>query len=87
MPNSASAKKRVRQDQVRTTRNKERRSRMRSTARVLREAVAAGDKTAADAALVDAYKAIDKAAKQHVIHANAAANKKSNLARLVTTLK
>ena len=86
MPNTASAKKRIRQDNVRTLRNKERRSRMRSTARSVREAVEAGDKAAAQAALVDAYKAIDKAAKHNVIHANAAGNKKSNLSRLVGSL-
>lgn len=86
MPNNASTKKRVRQDEVRTLRNKDRRSRMRSTARAVREAVAEGNAQAAQAALVEAYRAIDKAAKQHVIHANAAGNKKSNLARLVGTL-
>ena len=86
MPNSASAKKRIRQDAGRALRNKDRRSRMRSTARAIREAVEAGDKAKAQAALVDAYKAIDKAAKHNIIHANAAGNKKSNLARLVGSL-
>lgn len=83
MPNTASAKKQIRQDQGRAARNKERRSRLRSTARTLREAVEAGDKSNLDTLLVACYRAIDKAAKHNVLHANTAANKKSNLARLV----
>jgi len=86
MPNSVSAKKRVRQDADRTVRNKERRSRVRSTTRRLREAVEAGDKATAQATLIEAYQAIDKASKHNVMHDNAAANKKSNLTRLVRTL-
>ena len=86
MPNSPSAKKQIRQDVGRTFRNKERRSRMRGTTRLLREAVAEGDKATAQTMLVTCYRAIDKAAKHNIIHANAAANKKSNLARLVGSL-
>ena len=47
---------------------------------------ASAKKRIRQAALVDAYQAIDKAAKHNVIHANAAGNKKSNLARLVGNL-
>lgn len=86
MPNTASARKRVRQTSARTLRNKMRRSSMRSCVRKVREAVAAGDKSQAQQLLKAAYKEIDKAARQNVLHANTAANKKRKLARLVEAL-
>jgi len=86
MPNTASAKKRIRQDEGRTLRNKARRSNMRTATRKVREAVAAGDKAAAQTLLQDAYKQIDKAARQHILHANTAANHKSRLTRTVNAL-
>ncbi len=86
MPNTASTKKRVRQDEVRTLRNKVRRSSMRTAVRKVREAVAAGDKAAAQTLLHDAYKQIDKAARSHILHANNAANQKSRLTKTVNAL-
>ncbi len=86
MPNTVSSKKRVRQTQSRTLRNKVRRSSMRSWIRKLREAVEAGDKTASQAALVQCYKHIDKAAAKHIVHANKAANQKRKLTALVNKL-
>lgn len=86
MPNTASTKKRVRQTETRTLRNKNRRSNMRSAIRKVREAVEAGDKAAAQNLLQDAYKQIDKAARQHIVHAKNAANRKSRLTRSVNAL-
>ena len=86
MPNTASTKKRVRQTEKRTLRNKFRRSNMRTAIRKVREAVDAGDKSAAQSLLHDAYKQIDQAARVHILHANNAANKKSRLTRTVNTL-
>ncbi|MDJ0522145.1 MAG: 30S ribosomal protein S20 [Planctomycetota bacterium] len=86
MPNTASAKKRVRQTQTRTLRNKVRKSAMRTWIRKVKEAVAAGDQGAAQAALHQAYKQIDKAAKQSIMHANKAANQKRKLAHLVNSI-
>lgn len=83
MPNTASTKKRVRQDKDRTLRNKNRRSNMRSWVRTVKEAVEAGDQAAAQAALKEAYSFIDRAARVNIIHANTAANKKRKLTRLV----
>ena len=83
MPNTASTKKRVRQDQDRTLRNKNRRSNMRGAVRKLKEAVEAGDKAAAQVCLKEAYSFIDRAARKNVIHDNTAANKKRKLTRLV----
>ena len=86
MPNTASAKKRIRQTDSRTLRNKHTRSSMRTAVRKLREAVEAGDKEAAQAHLTVAYKCIDKAGMKRVIHPNNAANKKRGLARLVNAM-
>jgi len=86
MPNTASTKKRVRQTESRTERNKYRRTNMRTAIRKVREAVEAGDKAVAQTLLHDAYKQIDKAARQHILHANNAANKKSRLTRTVNAL-
>ena len=83
MPNTASAKKRVRQTEVRTLRNKNRRSAMRTAIRKVGEAIEAGDKAQAQAQLLSAQKLIDKAAKANIIHANNAANQKAKLARRV----
>jgi small subunit ribosomal protein S20 len=86
MPNTASTKKRVRQTDARTLRNKQRRSAMRTCVRKVREAVAEGNKSEAQTLLKTAYKEIDKAAKQHILHANTAANKKRKLAKLVESI-
>lgn len=83
MPNTASAKKRVRQTEARTLRNKNRRTSMRTAIRKVGEAIEAGDQAQAQAALLAAQKLIDKAAKANIIHANKAANQKAKLARRV----
>ncbi|MDF1701210.1 MAG: 30S ribosomal protein S20 [Planctomycetota bacterium] len=86
MPNTASSKKRVRQTETRTMRNKNRRTAMRTAIRKLGEAVAAGDKAQAQTLLVEAQGLIDRAAKQNIIHENNAANQKSRLARSVNKM-
>ena len=67
-------------------RNKAVKSELRTEVRRTREAVAAGDKAAAEAALVKATKKLDKAASKGVIHANQAANRKSAIAKSVNAL-
>ncbi len=67
-------------------RNKAVKSELRTSVRRTREAVAAGDKAAAEAALVKATKKLDKAASKGVIHANQAANRKSAIAKQVAAL-
>ena len=86
MPNNASSKKRLRQDEARSFRNKERRSRMRGTMRLVREAIEAGDKSRAQSLLPLAFSSIDKAAGKNVIHANNAANKKARLSRQIARM-
>lgn len=79
MAHSRSAKKRVKQDRVRRTRNKgyKRHMKKKITSTL---SVSAGKKATA---LSEAYSAIDKAAKKGVIHKNTAARKKSRLAKKI----
>ena len=67
-------------------RNKAVKSELRTEVRRTREAVAAGDRAAAEAALVKATKKLDKAVSKGVIHENQAANRKSAIAKQVAAL-
>lgn len=78
MPNSKQAKKRMRQDDERRIANKHIRSTMRTAVKRVLEA---DSKEAAQEALPEAMKRVDKAAKINVIHDNAAARVKSRLAK------
>ena len=77
MPNTKQAKKRMKTDEVRRLANKAVKSRMRSA---MKKVLVATDTQTAEAALPEAMKRIDKAAKKHIIHENAAARYKSRLA-------
>ena len=67
-------------------RNKAVKSELRTEVRRTREAVAAGDKSAAEKSLARATKKLDKAVSKGVIHANQAANRKSAIAKQVAAL-
>ena len=67
-------------------RNKAVKSQLKTAIRATREAVVAGDKEKATAALRLAAKKIDKAASKGVIHKNQAANRKSAIAKRVASL-
>ena len=86
MPNSPQARKRLRQDAKRASRNQERRSSMRTFEKKLLAKISEGDKAAAEQLLPEVYQQLDKAAKQRVIHPNTAANHKSRLARLLARM-
>ncbi|MDQ7029334.1 MAG: 30S ribosomal protein S20 [Ardenticatenia bacterium] len=79
MPNTKSAKKRLRQSEKRRLRNRHYKGQMRSFVKRARQAIEAGDWEAAEELLRRAYKAIDKAASKGVIHKNNAARKKARL--------
>ncbi len=83
MAHSKQAKKRIRQTELHTLRNKDTGSAMRTWFKKVMAAVAAGDKAKAESILPMAMKRIDKAAKRNVIHDNAAARYKSRLARKI----
>lgn len=86
MANTPSAKKAARKMERRTAVNKDRRSRVRTFVRKVEEALAAGDKTAAEAALKSAQPELMRAAGKGVMHANTASRKVSRLAHRVKTL-
>lgn len=86
MPNTASAKKRLRQNDKRRQHNRTLRSRMRTQLRRVREAVEAGDSAKAQAEFRVAAKRLDQAASMNLIHKNAAARSKSRLSKLVKSV-
>ena len=81
MANIKSQIKRNRQTERLRQRNKSTRSALKTKIKGFTELVAAGDTAAAQEALKDASRALDKAASKGVIHKNTAANKKSRLAK------
>ncbi len=83
MANIKSQIKRNRTNEVARLRNKAVKSELKTHVRRVREAVAAGDKEAATAALRSATTKLDKAVSKGVIHLNQAANRKSALAKSV----
>jgi small subunit ribosomal protein S20 len=86
MANTSSAKKATRKIERRTAVNRVRRSRVRSFVRKVEEALAAGDKAAAETALKSAQPELMRAAGKGVVHKNTASRKVSRLARRVKAL-
>ena len=70
MANTASARKRIRQNERRTARNQARKSRMRTFIKKVEAAIAGGDKQAAADALKVAQPELQRAATKGVVHAN-----------------
>jgi len=86
MANTKSAKKAARQTVRRTTVNKARRTRLRSSVRKVEEAIASGNKEAAAAALKEAEPIIARTAQKGVVHRKTASRKVSRLAKRVRAL-
>jgi len=86
MANTKSAKKAARQTVRRTNANKARRSRMRSYARKVEEAIASGDKAAAAAALKEAEPVIARTAQKGLVHRKTASRKVSRLVKRVSAM-
>ena len=87
MANIKSQLKRIKTNEKARQRNKAVKSSLKTAIRRTREAVAAGDMEKATVAAREASKKLDKAVSKGVIHKNAAANKKSALAKTVAGLK
>jgi len=79
MPNHKSAEKRVRQNERRRDINRSNRTRVRTSVKKLRGALADGDAQDIKAALPMTMSEIDKAVQKGVLHRNAAARHKSRL--------
>lgn len=86
MPNIKSAIKRVSQSEKRRLQNASQKSALRTAVKAVETAVVNKDVENAKAALTAASKKLDKAATKGLIHKNAAANKKSRLAKRVNEL-
>lgn len=81
MANIKSAKKRIRQNEVRTLRNKIRKTMFRTAIRRFEDALAQKDFDKAESALRFAYAKLDRAAQKGAIHRNQAGRRKSRLTR------
>lgn len=79
MANIQSAKKRIRQTERRTERNRKYTAAARTHVKNVRKLIAAGDLDAAEAAANQAYKTLDKAAHKKVLHPRNAARRKGRL--------
>ena len=86
MANIKSQIKRNRTNEKARQRNKAVKSSLKTHVRKFREAAAAGDATAAQAAAREAGQALDQAASKGVIHPNQAANRKSAIDKKVAAL-
>ena len=87
MPNSESAKKRLRQNATRNARNRALKSDVRGQVRKVRSLIAAGNVEESETEFRVATKKLDKAAAKGVMHANAAARTKSRLSKAVKSIK
>ncbi len=83
MPNTPTAKKRLRQNEKLRVHNKTMRSALRTQVKKVRVAVAAGNLEEASKEFRVATKRLDQAAAKHLIHRNAAARTKSRLSQLI----
>ena len=86
MANTDQSKKRARQSEARYAVNKARRSRIRTFLRKVEEAILAGDRAIATAALKAAEPEIMRAAQKGVVHKNTASRKVSRLAHRIGAL-
>ncbi len=87
MPNSLSAKKRLRQDSKRRLRNRGIKSALRTQLSKVYAAIEAGDAETTESQFRVATKKLDKAAAGRVIHPNAAARLKSRLSKKIKAAK
>jgi small subunit ribosomal protein S20 len=87
MPNTKSAKKRLKQSEERRARNRSARTGLRSQLRKVREQVAAGSLDKAQDGLRVAARHLDQAGAKKLIHPNKASRLKSRLSKLVKKAK
>ncbi len=83
MANHFSALKRARQTETKTAQNRANKSRLRTALRDLREAIAKGDKEAAQKAYSATASVVDKGVQKGSLHKNTASRYKSRLSARV----
>lgn len=81
MPNMKSAEKRMRQNEIRRSRNRQRRSEMRTEIKKFRQLLSEQKKDEARKLLQGVYAVIDRSAQRGVIHSKTAARYKSRLTK------
>lgn len=86
MANTASARKRIRQTEVRTVRNNARKSRVRTFVKKVEVAIASGDKVAAAEALRNAQPEMQRGTTKGVLHLNTVARKISRLSKRIKAI-
>ena len=87
MANTPGARKAIRKIERRTEVNKARRSRVRTYLRKFDEAVASGDRTAAQTAFTEAQSELMRAVSKGVVHKNTGSRKVSRLAAQLKKLQ
>jgi small subunit ribosomal protein S20 len=87
MPNSPSAKKRLRQSLVRRARNRATKSELKTQVRKVREAIAEGNAEAGESEFRLLAKKFDRAAASGVIHGNTSARVKSRISAALKAVK
>jgi len=87
MPNTANAKKSLRQSAKRRLHNRTMRSALRTSIKKVRGLVAAGDLEAAEGAFRVATKKLDQSSAKNLIHRNTAARIKSRLSKVLKDAK
>ena len=86
MANTSSAKKAARQMITRTAANKSRRTRVKGEVRSVEEAIKAGDRSKAEAALKAAQPVLARSAQKGIMHKKSASRKVSRLAKRVKAM-
>lgn len=86
MANLSSSKKMVRKIERRTARNRDQKSKMRTFIRRVDEAIAGGDKVAAETALRAAQPLIARAGRKGLMHKKTASRKVSRLAKQISAI-
>ncbi|MCX8145329.1 MAG: 30S ribosomal protein S20 [Azovibrio sp.] len=86
MANSAQARKRARQATKQRAHNASLRSTLRTAIKRVRQAIAAGDKAAAQSVFQTSMAVVDRIADKKIIHKNKAARHKSRLSAQIKAL-
>jgi small subunit ribosomal protein S20 len=79
LANTASAKKRIRQTEKRTERNRHYRASARTYVKKVRRLIAENKLDEAETAAKEAYQTLDKAARRRIVHPSNAARRKGRL--------
>ena len=86
MANSAQARKRARQGEVRRKHNASLKSELRTAIKKVKKAISGGDRTAAAKILQESQSVIDRIADKKIVHKNLASRTKARLAHGVKAM-